>query len=63
MALGFRRENLKRCRYDDLMKLAKVLGLDLGLCPPLGALADACAREMIRQGGPKPPSDDPTQPR
>lgn len=55
MAIGFRRDTLIRCEYENLMRLAKVLGLDTGEYPSKGWLADHCAQEMIRQGGPKPP--------
>lgn len=54
MAIGFRRQTLLRCDYDNLMRLAKVLGIETGECPSKGWLADVCSREMVRHGGPKP---------
>lgn len=54
MAIGFRRDSLLRCDYDNLMRLAKVLGIQTGEAPAKGWLADMCCREMIRQGGQKP---------
>ena len=58
MAIGFRRESLIRCDYDNLMRLAKVLGIDTGICPSKGWLVDMCCREMIAQGGPKLPRSE-----
>ena len=54
MATRFRRQTLVRCDYDNLMRLAKVLGIEMGECPSKGWLADRCSQEMEKQSGPKP---------
>lgn len=56
MAIGFTAHDLKRCKYDDLLRLADILGLSVGIAPSLGSLAAAVAKAMVQQGGvPSPP--------
>jgi hypothetical protein len=54
MALHFTKNDLQKCEYENLMRLAKVLGLKLGEHPAPGKLAAAVAQELQKQGGPKP---------
>jgi hypothetical protein len=43
---GPTRKLLKKCRYDNLMRLAKFLKLDVGPHPSPGLLADLVSRAM-----------------
>ena len=49
----FTKKELQKCQYAHLLRLAKVLGLDLGNCPSPGKLAAAVAQAMKQQSGPK----------